>query len=115
MAGLWELPGGPVEADDESKERVAAVIREVVGLEILDVAEAGRVEHLFTHRRLALDVFRCRLAEGGRVRRRGFDDHRWVRPEAVLDLAHAGPTRKALALLGWTDETSARAAKGRPR
>ena len=115
MAGLWELPGGEIDPKDESKERLAEVLREAVGLEVLDAEALGSVEHLFTHRKLTLDVFRARLAPGGRVRRSGHVAHKWVAPEAALELAHAGSTRKALTLLGVTDEQSARAARKRSR
>lgn len=111
MAGLWELPGGEIGPGDEPKEELARVLREAVGLEILGAEAVGAIEHLFTHRRLTLDVFRARLRPAGRVRRTGYVAHRWVAPSTVLDLAHAGPTRKALALLGETDERSARAAR----
>lgn len=115
MAGLWELPGGEIEPRDEPKDRLANVLRERVGLEILGADSIGSVEHLFTHRRLTLDVFRARLSPGGRVRRSGYTAHKWIAPEAALELAHAGPMRKAMTLLGVTDETSARAARKRTR
>jgi A/G-specific adenine glycosylase len=110
MAGLWELPGGEIEAKVEAKERLAEILRQAVGLEIRDAHSVGRIEHLFTHRRLEVEIFRCRADKGQRVRRKQFQAHRWVRPSALLDLAHAGPTRKAMTLFGVTDETSARAA-----
>ncbi len=76
----------------------------------------GAGSHLFTHRRLTLEVFRAHVAPKGRVKRQGFDAHKWVAPESLLDLAHAGPTRKALALLGLPDATSARTApKNNPK
>ena len=115
MAGLWELPGGQIEAKDESKDRLSDLLRASVGLEILGVEPVGSVEHLFTHRKLTLDVFRARLRPGGRVRRRGYTAHKWIAPEAALELAHAGPMRKAMALLGATDEQSARAARKRAK
>ena len=115
MAGLWELPGGTLEPGEEAKDRIGAVLHEAIGLEILDAEPIGQVEHLFTHRRLELEIFRCRIAPGGRVRRNGFVAHRWVAPSALLDLAHAGSTRKAMVLLGLTDEQSARAAGKRAR
>lgn len=110
MAGLWELPGGEIGPKDEAKDRVGGILRDAVGLEIRDVQSVGRIEHLFTHRRLEVDVFRCRADKGGRVRRVELQAHRWIRPTALLDLAHAGPTRKALTLFGVTNESSARAA-----
>ncbi|MEZ4291869.1 MAG: A/G-specific adenine glycosylase [Myxococcota bacterium] len=111
MAGLWELPGGEIGTDEAPSDRVAEVLRRHVGLELRSGEPGGSVEHLFTHRRLALDVFRARPVPGGRVRREGFVAHRWLRPEALLELAHAGATRKALALFGVTNEVSARAAR----
>jgi len=110
MAGLWELPGGELEASDETKDRLPEILKDVVGLEILGAEHVGHVQHLFTHRRLTLEVFRCRAEPGARVRRKGPVAHKWIRPEDFLDLAHAGSTRKAMSLLGVTDETSARAA-----
>ena len=111
MAGLWELPSAEIELGAEPKDRIGALLREAVGLEIRNAEPCGSVEHLFTHRRLQLHVFRCLIAPTGRVRRTDYTAHRWIRPHALLELAHSGATRKALALLGVTDEVSARAAK----
>ncbi len=117
MAGLWELPGGEIGPKDEGKDRLAEIIRDAVGLKIRNAESVGHVEHLFTHRKLDLEVFRCRLAgpPNGtqRVTRGDYAAHRWVRANAILRLAHAGPTRKALVLMGESDESSARNARRR--
>ena len=110
MAGLWELPGGELEPTDEAKDRLTEILASVVGLEIRESQSVGRIEHIFTHRRLALELFRCRAVKGQRVRRNRLSAHRWIRPAQLLDLAHAGSTRKALMLFGVTDQSSARAA-----
>jgi A/G-specific adenine glycosylase len=112
MAGLWELPGGELAMHEEGKDRLAAILREAVGLEVREPESIGHVEHVFTHRRLDLEVFRCRADKGARVRRGPFVSHRWLAPKALLDLAHAGPTRKAMTLLGVETNDSARAAAG---
>ena len=111
MAGLWELPGGAIDPEDEGKDRLHDILRIAIGLEIRGAQSIGHIEHLFTHRRLDLEVFRARAVKGERVRLAQFTAHRWVRPKTFLDLAHAGPTRKAMTLLGVTDESSARRAK----
>ena len=120
MAGLWELPSAELGAKDEAKERVAEALEKAVGLEVRDPEAVGQVEHLFTHRRLTLEVFRARADPSARVRLTSRNDdptstpyisHRWLEPKAMLDLAHAGTTRKAMTLFGVTDETSARAAR----
>ena len=113
MAGLWELPGGEIGAKDKGKDRLAKILRGVTGLKIRDAESVGHVEHLFTHRRLDLEVFRCRLSDPSsqraqRVIRAGYTAHRWIRAGAILKLAHAGPTRKAMNLLGENEECSAR-------
>ena len=110
MAGLWELPGGEIGPKDEAKDRLGEILREAVGLDVRGAQSVGRIQHVFTHRRLEMEVFRCRADKGQRVRCDQLQAHRWVRPGALLDLAHAGPTRKAMTLFGVTDQTSARAA-----
>ncbi|MEO1935195.1 MAG: NUDIX domain-containing protein, partial [Myxococcales bacterium] len=111
MAGLWEFPGGEIGLKEEGKDRCAEILQEVVGLGVRDPISAGHIEHIFTHRRLDLEVFRCRARPAQRVARSGYTDHRWIAPNTFLELAHAGSTRKAMKLLGLTDEISARNAK----
>jgi A/G-specific adenine glycosylase len=110
MAGLWELPGGEIGSADEAKDRLAEILVSAVGLETLDAQAVGQIEHIFTHRRLKLEIFRCRAVKRQRVRLDELVAHRWIRPDALLELAHAGSTRKAMTLLGVTNESSARAA-----
>jgi A/G-specific adenine glycosylase len=110
MAGLWELPGGEIDPNEEGHERLAEILENGVGLRIRQPEPVGSIEHVFSHRRLRLEVFRCRADKGARVRLAGFDAHRWVDPARFLDFAHAGSTRKAMTLLGVTDQSSARAA-----
>ena len=98
LGGLWELPGGELAAKEERAEGLARAVREGVGLGLSRVRYEGSVEHGFTHRTLRLHVFRANAA-AGRVRRRGFESHRWLSPTALAGLAQGGPTRKALALL----------------
>ena len=110
MAGLWELPGGELALGEEAKDHAARILRETTGIEVRELENVGQVEHVFTHRRLELEIFRANAMPGARVRTAGFTAHRWLRPAELLELAHAGSTRKALVLLGLCDEKSARAA-----
>ncbi len=110
MAGLWELPGGEIQIREEGKDRLYGILVDRVGLATEHHQSVGRIEHIFTHRRLRLDIFRCIAVRGARVRTESYAASEWIRPEALLERAHAGSTRKALALLGVTNETSARRA-----
>jgi A/G-specific adenine glycosylase len=99
LGGLWELPGGELARREPPAAGVVRSLRERVGLGVASPEYVGAVEHVFTHRRLRLHVFRCDPPRG-RTRLSGFDAHRWVAPAALADLPQAAVTRKTLALLG---------------
>ncbi len=96
LGGLWELPGGELAPGEPPANAVRRALRERTGLEVERLVPAGAVDHVFTHRRLRLHLFRCDVA-GGRVRLRELAAHRWVAPSGLADLAHGALTRKALA------------------
>lgn len=98
LANLWELPGGELATGTEPKDYVVAMLRERIGLEVRDPLAAGTVDHVFTHLRLSLHVFRFQSVSG-RVRLRDHQAHRWVRPADLLDVPQATLNRKALELL----------------
>ena len=98
MGGLWELPGGEFEGRVAPMRALRSALRARLGVEALGLQRVGVVDHLFSHRRLRLFVFRGECAPG-RVSRTGFDAHRWVGPGTLASLPHGAATRKALALL----------------
>jgi A/G-specific adenine glycosylase len=98
LGGLWELPGGEIAADETPERALARVLREGIGLAISRARSLGSVGHAFTHRLLRLHVYRAEPG-AGRVRRSGWDAHRWVSADALAALPLGGPTRKAVALV----------------
>jgi A/G-specific adenine glycosylase len=98
LGGLWELPGGDLERREDPAAGLVRNLRERVGLAVAGTEYAGAVEHLFSHRRLRLHLFRCDPPRG-RTRLDGFDAHRWLAPGSLGELPHSAVTRKALALL----------------
>jgi len=98
LADLWELPGGELAAGADPVLDLEQSLTENLGLAPIGAERVGRVEHVFTHLRLQLHVFRCRGVRG-RVRLREHAEHRWVSPARFDDLPYAAITRKALALL----------------
>ena len=93
LAGLWELPGGALRPGEAPEDALRRHFAEGLGLALPCAEALGSVEHLFSHRRLRLHVFRCKPV-AGRLRRRGWPAHRWVSPADFDDLAQGGPTRK---------------------
>ena len=107
LGGMWELPGGTIEAGEDARAGLRRCLRETLDLEVGRLEAVGRIEHLFSHRKLQLEVFRAH-ATRGRVRRSGLAEHRWLAATALAELPQGGPTRKALALLGQAPEESPR-------
>jgi len=107
LGGLWELPGGELEIGEAPADGLRRCLAESLGLRVSGIEAAGSVQHLFSHRRLRLHVFRAAKVSG-RVKRSGFDAHRWLAPSGLAALPHGGPTRKALALLGKASALSHR-------
>ncbi|HVP28746.1 MAG TPA: A/G-specific adenine glycosylase [Myxococcota bacterium] len=96
LGGLWELPGGDVARGEKPRDALERALRERLGLALESASPAGAVEHVFTHRRLRLHLFRAEVA-AGRLRRDGYDAHRWLEPAALEALARSALTRKAVA------------------
>jgi len=105
LGGLWDLPGGDLAARERPADGLRRALRERVGLEVGALERLGCVEHVFTHRRLRLHVYRCEAAPG-RVRLDGFDAHRWVGQAALRALPAGNLTRKALALVDAGDRVA---------
>ncbi len=98
LGGLWELPGGGLERGEKPAAGWTRNLRERVGLRVARAEYVGSIEHVFTHRRLELHLFRGDPPTG-RTRLDGFDAHRWLGPRALAELPISALTRKALAAL----------------
>ncbi len=108
LGGMWELPSAELTRGARVEDALPAALAAHLGLECEANEQLGEIEHLFTHRRLRLAIYRV-TARAGRVRRgEAYAEHRWLSPDALAHLPHGGPTRKVLALLGFTDQTTHR-------
>lgn len=97
LGGTWDLPGGEISAREAVARGAARVLHECSGLTPRRLEALGVVRHVFTHRTLRLHVFRA-SAPPGRVRRSGFDAHRWCARSALPGLPLSALARKSLAL-----------------
>jgi A/G-specific adenine glycosylase len=77
LGGLWEFPGGKQEPAETLTECLRREIREELGLEIEVGQLITTVKHAYTHFKITLHAFCCRLLEG-EPRALGVADWRWV-------------------------------------
>ena len=86
LAGLWEFPGGKVEADESLPACLQREIHEELDIDIDVEEEVACVDHEYTHLAITLHAFSARY-RSGRVRALGCADWRWVAANGLHDFA----------------------------
>lgn len=65
LSGLWEFPGGTLEADDADLHAcLQREIQEELGVDILIREPFGKYDHAYTHYKISLYAFLCNLVNG---------------------------------------------------
>ena len=64
LGGLWECPGGKREDGESLPACLEREIREELGVRVAVGAELGVFRHAYTHFKVTLHAFHCRLLEG---------------------------------------------------
>jgi A/G-specific adenine glycosylase len=82
LGGLWEFPGGKLEAGETLPECLKRELREELGIEV-EVGELFTVvQHGFTHFKITLHAFTCQYVSG-EPRAIGVRDWAWVTPDQL--------------------------------
>ena len=100
MAGLWEFPGGKVEAGETPE---AALIRELDEELSIDVSESCLApftfaSHAYDDFHLLMPLYVCRVWDGI-VRPREGQQTKWVRPNQLRDYPMPPADRPLVAML----------------
>ena len=95
LGGMWEFPGGKLEEGEDFAEALKREIHEELGVEIIVGEPFGIYRHAYTHFRVTLHAFLCKLA-AGEPQALEASELRWVKP-AELDLFPMGKIDRLIA------------------
>ena len=100
MAGLWEFPGGKVEAGETPEAALIRELREELGIDVTEtcLAPFTFASHRYDDFHLLMPLFVCRVWEGTPSPREG-QQVRWVMPNRLADFDMPPADRPLIAMI----------------
>ncbi len=98
LGGLWEFPGGKRQEGETLPEALRRELKEEMDIEISVGEELAVVKHAYTHFRITLYAFRCRLI-AGTPRCIECEDFCWATPDEIHALPMAVTDRRIAQVL----------------
>jgi len=83
LGGMWEFPGGKVEAGETLAECLQREIKEELDAQIQVETSFGVYKHAYTHFRFTLHAFRCRLLPPTNPKPLQVQSLQWINPEQL--------------------------------
>ena len=74
---MWEFPGGKLEADESAEQAVTRECREELDVSVKIIQKLKTVKHAYTHFKIELNIFICRLSSSTIQARQG-QPIRWI-------------------------------------
>ena len=102
QGGLWEFPGGKVEADETVREALDRELHEEIGIEVQQARPLIRVRYDYPDKSVLLDVWRVDSFHGEAHGREG-QPCQWVGPEQLTDYDFPAANRPIIAAVRLPD------------
>ena len=84
LGGLWEFPGGKIDAGETPEQALVREAREELGIELAATEKLGTIEHHYPDRSLRIHPWLCRVV-GGEPQALGCQQFRWVQARQLPD------------------------------
>ncbi|MBE9141771.1 A/G-specific adenine glycosylase [Planktothrix mougeotii] len=98
LGGLWEFPGGKLEAGETLEECIKREIQEELAIEIEVQDHLITIEHAYTHFKVTLNVYHCRYMSG-EPQPLECDEIRWVTLDEIEQFPFPKANEKIIAAL----------------
>lgn len=98
LAGMWEFPGGKVEANESDEEALSREILEELGCDVKVGMHLDTTTHEYDFGIVELSLYFCELVNG-RPNSNEHDEQIWLNPEELNSLDWAPADRPAVAKL----------------
>lgn len=98
LGGLWEFPGGKVEAGEDHERALMREVLEELGIEVAVGGLVACVNHAYSHFKVTLNVYACRHVSG-MPRPNAHTELKWIPPSRFSEFAFPKANHKFLDLL----------------
>ncbi len=102
LGGLWEFPGGKQKPEEALETCLRRELKEELGIKVAVGALLTVVQHAYTHFRITLHAFHCRIV-AGRPRALGCTAWRWITLDDVPRFAFSAADHHVIAALRALD------------
>lgn len=85
LASLWKLPGGFIKSGEDTGNSLRRSVKEELGISIRPGKHLASVNHTYTHFRITLQAYECRLLKGD-PKPLDFQNWQWASPTDLKKL-----------------------------